>query len=80
MKARKLIQWVVVGIGVCILAVAAGCDRGSAKMSPVIEGQAAPHAGWNFGPDSYLQPGNEVKVSGVVLWIEGTEPNDIFGE
>ena len=63
-----------------LLVATGGCNRGSIKMSPVIEGQAAPHAGWNFGPDSYLQPGDDVKVTGGLFWVEGLDPNDIVGE
>ncbi len=58
----------------------AGCNRGSVKMSAVMAGQPAPHAGYNIGPELYLQAGDPVIVTGAVLWIEGTEPNDLFGE
>jgi len=54
------------------------CQRGSIKVSPVIEGVSAPHAGYNIGPDLWLEPGDKVKVTGAVIWIEGLEPNEIF--
>jgi hypothetical protein len=63
----------------CLLLSVCGCNRGSVKISAVIEGQPAPHAGWNFGPDSYVAAGDTVRVSGLLFWLEGTEPNDISG-
>lgn len=61
-----------------ILLSLAGCGGDNFQVSPVFEGQAAPHAGYNFGPDSYVQTGDEVKVSGVIVWIDELDPNDIL--
>jgi len=47
-------------------------------ISPVIDGAKAPHKGYNIGPDLWLEAGDEVKVTGAVIWLEGTEPNEIF--
>ena len=58
----------------------AGCGGNDFSMSLVVEGQPSPQRGYNFGPDSYVQPGDEVKVSGVVIWIEGLDPNDIVDQ
>ena len=58
----------------------AGCQNGDLKISGVVEGQAAPHAGYNIGPDIYVKPGEPVPVSGVVVWIKGLDPNDLLGE
>ena len=60
--------------------VIAGCGGENFTVSPVLEGQAAPHAGWNIGPDSYVQPGAEVKVTGVIVWIDGLDPNDVLDD
>lgn len=70
--------WIVTIVAIILIIM--GCNRGSVKLSPVFEGEIAPHAGWNFGPDSYVQTGDQIKVSGVVFWIEGTDPNTLFGE
>jgi hypothetical protein len=64
---------VVLVLGVLLIA---GCQRGDIRISAVVEGQRAPHAGWNFGPDSYLEEGDTVKVTGVDLWMKGFDPND----
>jgi hypothetical protein len=47
-------------------------------LSPVVKGQLAPHAGYNIGPELYLEQGDRVIVTGAVIWIEGTDPNDLF--
>jgi len=62
------------------LLLIAGCGGNDFSMSLVVEGQPSPQRGYNFGPDSYVQPGDEVKVSGVVIWIEGLDPNDIVDQ
>ena len=59
----------------------AGCiDRGDMQFTPVMEGQPAPHDGYNIGPDLYLSQGDPAQVTGAVIWIKGTDPNSIFGE
>ena len=70
----------IVMAAVVLLLVASGCQRGDIKVSPVIENQVAPHAGWNIGPELWVQPGDAVKVTGAIIWVKGTDPNDIFGE
>ncbi len=52
-----------------------GCQRGDFRMSPVIEGQPAPHDGFNLGPEIYVYQGQPVKMSGMVLWVNGLDPN-----
>lgn len=54
-----------------------GCQRGDIKISPVIEGQPAPHDGYNLGPEIYVYQGQLVKMSGMVLWINGLDPNSL---
>ena len=54
-----------------------GCQRGDFQMSPVLQGQPAPHAGYNVGPDLFLMPGQPVKVTGAVIWIKGLDPTDM---
>ncbi len=78
-RIRRFFFWagVLAGVAIFIMAMT-GCQRGDIQLSPVFEDQAAPHAGWNFGPDSYLDQGDQVKVTGVVLWLKGTDPNDLF--
>ena len=73
-----VIVWSILFIAA--LVVFAGCGGDNFQVSPVLESQLAPHAGYNIGPDSYVQPGDEVKVSGVVIWIEGLDPNDIVDQ
>lgn len=68
--------WIVV----LVVLLMAGCSGDSFRVSTAIEGTPAPHAGYNFGPDSYVQAGDEVKVTGVIVWIEGLDPNDIVDD
>lgn len=56
-----------------------GCQRGDIVLSPVFEGQPAPHAGYNIGPELWVEQGIQAKVSGAVIWIRGTDPNSLFG-
>ena len=64
----------------CLLAISlAGCNRGDFKASLIVEGQPAPHPGYNIGPDIYLEQGDAAKVSGAVIWIKGLGPNDLLG-
>ena len=75
----KGLSWLVVVFVVLMwMALTSGCNRGSVKVSPVLEGARAPHSGWNIGPDLWLEAGDEAKVTGAVFWIEGADPNDIF--
>lgn len=67
--------WIVIA-AMCLSL--AGCNRGSVKVSPILEGVAAPHSGWNIGPELWLEAGDEAKVTGAVFWIDGLDPNDIF--
>lgn len=66
---------VLVMVAVCLFA---GCQRGDFRASMVIEGQPAPHAGYNFGPESYVEEGDIVKVTGAVVWARGLDPNDLL--
>ena len=54
-----------------------GCQRGDIKLSPVIQGQPAPHDGFNLGPEIYVYQGQPCKMSGMVLWVNGLDPNTI---
>jgi hypothetical protein len=76
MKTSK----VIIVLLVVLAGMVAGCQRGDVMLSPVIEGQPAPHAGYNIGPELWVEPGNPVKVTGAVIWIRGVDPNSIFGE
>jgi len=63
---------------VCLaILLIAGCQRGDIKITPLIAGQRTPHAGYNIGPELYLETGNMVKVTGAVIWIKGLDPNDL---
>ena len=73
---KESMQIVVVVLLLCLLGV--GCQSGDIKVSPVIEGQKAPHAGYNVGPELYLETGDKVKVTGAVIWMKGLDPNDLF--
>jgi hypothetical protein len=42
-----------------------GCQRGDFQASMVVEGQIAPHDGYNIGPDLYVEKGDPIPVSGV---------------
>jgi hypothetical protein len=63
-----------------VLLVLAGCNRGDFKASTVFEGQVAPHDGWNFGPETYVLQGQPVKVSGLLIYVKGLDPNNVLGE
>ena len=69
-------KWILI---VALVAIV-GCGGENFKVSPVWEGQLAPHAGYNIGPDTYVQPGDKIKVSGLVVWIDGLDPNDVVRE
>jgi len=66
----------VIAMALIVLALV-GCQRGDFRVSMVIEGQKAPHAGYNIGPDLYVGQGDPVPVSGAVIWIRGLDPNDL---
>lgn len=70
---RKVICVIILAIFLLVV----GCQTGDIKVSPVIEGQRAPHAGYNIGPELYLETGNVVKVTGAVIYIKGFDPNDL---
>lgn len=61
-----------------IIVLLIGCQRGDFRASMVIEGQPAPHAGYNVGPDLYVEQGDPVPVTGAVIWIRGLDPNDLL--
>lgn len=68
---RKLLL-IVMLCGLC------GCQRGDIRVSPIIEGQSTVHAGYNIGPELYLEAGDSAKVTGAVIWISGLDPNDLL--
>ena len=78
-QVRRTVEAIILAILIPALLIC-GCNRGDLKVTPVVEGQAAPHAGFNLGPDTWLEPGNEVKVTGAVIWIKGVDPNSILGD
>ena len=63
---------------VMMLCMLCSCQRGDVKISPVIEGQVSPQAGYNIGPELYLEIGDRAKVTGAVIWISGLDPNDLL--
>lgn len=67
-------------ICLAMLTCGTGCNRGDLQFSPVIAGEPAPHAGYNIGPQLWLEPGDDVLVSGAVIRITGLDPNDLIGE
>jgi hypothetical protein len=69
---------VIVTIILCFVFVLMGCERGDIKISPIIEGQPAPHDGWNIGPELWLKKGDPAKVTGADLWFKGSDPNELF--
>lgn len=70
--------WAVVILAVLAMAaVLAGCQRSTFRVSMVIEGQKAPHDGYNIGPELYVNKGQPVKVSGALVWVRGLDPNDM---
>lgn len=70
-------------IAIVLLALLAvlstGCQRGDFTITPVFEGQPAPHDGFNFGPSSYVWEGQPVGVSGIVVYIKGVDLVGIIG-
>jgi hypothetical protein len=71
MKKVIVITMIALSIGLF------GCQRGDFRVSPIIEGQKALHAGYNVGPELYLEEGQPAKVTGAVIWIRGFDPNDL---
>ena len=67
----------VILILIIIIVVLTGCQRGDIKITPVIQGQPAPHDGFNLGPEIYVYQGQPCKMSGMVLWVNGLDPNTI---
>lgn len=63
-----------------VLFFSMGCQHNDFRMSTVFEGQSAPHDGFNIGPDTYVLQNQPVKVSGVVIWIKGLDPNSVIGD
>lgn len=82
METTKRIKrhWVAVICMISATIAFVSCQRGDLKVTPIIEGQLAPHAGFNFGPDSYLKEGQPANVTGIVIYIKGADPNEIFGQ
>lgn len=71
---RWLCYFFITLVMVCLL----GCQRGDFKVSTVLEGQPSPHAGYNFGPGTWLEKGDPAVVTGAVIRIRGLDPNDLF--
>jgi hypothetical protein len=69
-------KWIVTLI--LVLFVIAGCNRGDIQVSSVLQGQPAPHRGYNIGPGLWVETGQPVLVTGAIVWIEGTDPNQLF--
>lgn len=65
-------------LAVILAVLVSGCRRGDFKMSTIIAGQPATHAGYNIGPELYLEPGDIAVTTGVVLWLEVLDPNDLW--
>lgn len=78
MKVETIYRHIVITLFVVMLLLS-GCQRGDIKVSPVVENQASPHAGYNIGPELWVEQGDTIKVTGAVIWIKGTDPNDLFG-
>jgi hypothetical protein len=66
-------------VAVLLALLFGGCDRGDIRATVVIEGQPAPHDGWNVGPDLWLRAGEPAKVAGAVVDVDGLDPNSVFG-
>ncbi len=75
---RVIIQYLA--LMAILIGVAAGCNSSDFKATIVAQGQPAPHNGYNIGPSLWVQQGEPCPVSGAVIWLTGTEPNDLFGE
>ena len=74
-KKRGLLTLISLLVFICLV----GCRHGDLKVSTVFENQPAPHSGFNVGPDWWVEQGDPVPVTGVVIWVKGLEPNDILG-
>ena len=79
-KMPVILLWLLCVLILLVALVLSGCNRGDFKVSPVVEGQASPHAGFNLGPDTWVETGNEIKVTGAVIWIKGVDPNSMLGD
>ena len=65
-------------LAVAVTIICGGCDRGDFRATMVAEGQAAPHDGFNIGPDIWVTEGQPVKLQGAVLWIKNIDPNSLI--
>jgi len=72
----KAIKRILLPMAVMLLM--SGCQRGDFRISPIIAGQPAPHAGYNVGPETYIEEGQPALVTGAVIWIRGLDPNDLY--
>ena len=66
--------WIALGL---LVVTWTGCNRGDFKATPVIAGSPAPHAGYNVGPDLFVNEGDPVPVTGAVIWIKGLGPKEM---
>lgn len=66
----------------CIFVLLAGCtyDQGKGQVSLVLKGQPSPQRGYNIGRGLFLEKGDIVLATGAVVYWDGTDPNDLFGE
>ena len=69
---RYLITIAIIG-----LFLFTGCQRGGIKLTPVLQGLPVPHDGYLISPEIYVVQGQPAKMSGVVVWINGLDPNSI---
>ena len=63
-------------IVICLLLIA-GCGNESVRVSVAIENIPVAHDGYNIGPELYLRVGQPAKVNGMVIWIDGLEPDSV---
>jgi hypothetical protein len=68
----------IVATSLLLMCVCTGCNRGDMKVTPVIQGESAPHRGYVIGPSLWVETGVPVPITGAVVWVQGTDPNDIF--
>lgn len=67
-------------IAIVCLFLFTGCQRGDIRLSPVIQGQIAPHDGYLLSPEIYVYQGQPCKMTGAILWINGLDPNSLGAE
>ena len=65
-------------MSILLLSFIGGCQNETLRVSVAIEGIPVAHEGYNIGPELYLHAGQPAKVNGMIIWIDGLEPDTVL--